>query len=208
MKKYLLLFLFWFFGLLFTQTTYWTVAPVYTFCDKFIRPIIINPNGIDWYKLVSFTWFYWSAEEIKWFSIVTWFIFLIPDDLDFNDIRPIKLAEEPIRWTDWEPNSYFRIEENIIWGLDNYGTKFLTRLYDKDDFRCSHYKTFHLIEFYKLWKNDEWDVVLNEIVSLSYDKSSIIKYILYFLWFVIAIYWIVYFIKRRKKKYLVFDINI
>lgn len=199
MKKYLLLFLFWFFGLLFTQTTYWTVAPVYTFCDKFIRPIIINPNGIDWYKLVSFTWFYWSAEEIKWFSIVTWFIFLIPDDLDFNDIRPIKLAEEPIRWTDWEPNSYFRIEENIIWGLDNYGTKFLTRLYDKDDFRCSHYKTFHFIEFYKLWKNDEWDVVLNEIVSLSYDKSSIIKYILYFLWFVIAICWIVYFIKRRKK---------
>jgi hypothetical protein len=62
-----------------------------------------------------------------------------------------------------------------------------------------------LIEFYKLWKNDEWDVVLNEIVSLYYDKSSIIKYILYFLWFVIAIYWIVYFIKRRKKKHIILN---
>jgi hypothetical protein len=57
-----------------------------------------------------------------------------------------------------------------------------------------------LIEFYKLWKNDEWDVVLNEIVSLSYDKSSIIKYILYFLWFVIVICWIAYFIKRIMAK--------
>lgn len=217
MKKFLLLFLFWFFGLLFTQITYWTIQSPFPSCrQKIVCSMIINPYSVDWYKFVSVSWFSWSAKEINLFSCTSWFIFLVPENLDVNTIKTIKL-EDRTRKTDYiDPylikfwslsiqNNPFhggksRFWVDFEWGLENEDTVSIWRFIDESYNLCIHNKPSRVIRLYEFWDNGYWAYDLNLYSSVPIDNSSIIKYLLCFVWSIIVICWIVYFIKRIKAK--------
>ena len=217
MKKYLLLFLFWFLGLLFTQITYW--VPALNPYSLDICSVIINPNSIDWYKIVSVSWFNWIISDVDSFACQNWYLFLVPYDMDVSIINTVKIEEkskknndlEPweINWAWWQQwfgfanfsnwNALSRKlnseDSEYLWQVKNYCHHIDERT------RCHHPNTHpYWIDFYKLWKNNKWEFGINRVFSMPYDSCVIIKLVLYFIWWIIVICWIAYIIKRIKSK--------
>ena len=191
---------FWLFQ---TNVAYWTVAPKYPAQSQKACSIIINPNLVDWYKLVNVSWFDWDVEELKSFWCIKWYIFLVPEDLDVSNIKTIEWPEDKI---DEYPGYYYAFFDPSLKSF-SFWTNFKRTLENEDSklvWKLSDYSIYysqeksrpsHVLNFYVLKLQKNWEYWLNYYDSISYEYY----YILYIIWWIILVCWVVYYIKRKKR---------
>ncbi len=204
MKKYLVLALFCLFWLLQTQTAYWTVAPLFPYYYQDSCSMMTDVNSVDWYKLVLVSWFSWYVEEVKPFTCLKWFIFLVPEDLDIDSIKTIEWPEENRKnfpshykyyFDPWPRNYSWFFWTNFLRALENEDTKLVWKLYGVNSKYWRQFKFSHSLDLYKLELQDDWELWLENYFSLWYDY----KYVYYVIWWIIVLWWIVWLFRMKIK---------
>lgn len=190
MKKYLLLALLWVFWLLNVQDAFWTVAPIYPTCHQKVCSMITDTNIVDWYKLISVSWFSWYVNEVKPFTCLKWFIFLVPEDLD---LETVKTKEIRMTGDDSHFKERYDYNRSYYWSkypreLDNVDSKEIWKLKDIYSYYCVSVKPSHVFNLYEIWTGENWELWLINYYTLSYDM----KWVYYVLWWIILICWGIY----------------
>ena len=203
MKKYLVLALFCLFWFLYTENVFWTVAPLYPTRFQEACSVITNTHRVDWYKLVSVSWFDWYINEVKPFTCVKWFIFLVPEDLDISTLKTIEWPAEDRKNYPGYFKSSWNLQDslnwyfwtNYMWALDNEDARLVWKLLDQYSYYSYKERPSHLLVLNSLELQKNWDFRLNDYYSISYGYY----YIFYVIWWILLVCWIVWYIKKRRK---------
>ena len=162
--------------------------------------MIPDTHIVDWYKLVSVSWFDWDIKEIEPYTCYDWFVFLVPEDLDIGAIKTKKFSLKELKnlpghfeggWqftTSWFWESFF-------WALENEDTKLVWKMMGEYSFYKDKPKFSHLLELNRLELMEDWEYWLNDYFSIWFNY----KWIFYAIWWIILICWVVYYIKRKKR---------
>ena len=208
MKKYLLVLLFCCFWLLYAHNALWSVVPPVfgPTGSQEACPIIINPNLIDWFKLVSVSWFDWDVEDVNSFWCTIWYVFLVPEDLD---VSTIKTVEWPMEIRKEYPGHVMEIRDHLTrkeyftssWTtflrtLENDNAKFVWSLFKRYYYNIiGKERPSHVLKFYSLELQNDWEFWLEDYYSINYE----LYYIYCIIWWIILVCWVVYYIKRKKR---------
>lgn len=203
MKKYLILALFCLFWLLHTNDVFWTVAPVFPARYQEMCSMITDINVVDWYKLVSVSWFSWDIKEVRPFTCLKWFIFLVPEDLDISTLKTVEWPDEDRKnypgyfkssW-DLQSSTPWFFWTDYMWSLDNDDAMLVWKLIDKYSYFLDYEKPSHLLVLNELESKKNWKYWLHSYYSISYEYN----YVYYVIWWIVLVCWIVWYIRKRRK---------
>ena len=204
MKKYLILALFCLFWLLYTQIVYWTPAPILPTYYQDSCSMMTNVNSLDWYKLVLISWFSWYIEEVKPFTCLKWYIFLVPEDLDIDSIKTIEWSDDERNkypghfktyFDPWWKDYYRSFWEKFVRTLENEDSKLVWRLDGVNSKYWRQFKFSHSLDLYKLAIQDDWEYWLVRYNYIWYENY----YIYYVIWWIIVLWWIVWLVRKKIK---------